>query len=80
MHARSWHARRCDHCKRHESQLFSSKYAYSLWLSATGDDEHFFYYRAASPRLSPFLSGPSTVPTCEHAQRRACNVVAISAI
>ena len=74
------HARRCDHCQRQESQLFSSNYAYWLWLSATVDDNDFFYYRVAGPRLLPFLSGASTVPTCEHAQRRACNVVAISAI
>jgi len=59
-----------------ESQLFSSKYAYWLWLSATGDDEDLFYYRVAGPRISPFLSGASTVPTCEHAQCRACSDVA----
>ena len=68
--------RRRDQCKRQGSQPFSSKYGYTLWLSATGDDEDLFYYRVAGPRLPPFLSGASTVPTCEHAQCRACNVVA----
>ena len=61
---------------RGKNQRFSSKYAYSRWISATGDDEDLFYYKVAGPGLPPFLSGASTIPACEHAQCRACNVVA----
>ena len=59
-----------------ESQLFSSKYGYSLWLSAIGDDDDLFCYRVAGSHLPPFVSGASTVPACEHAQCRACSDVA----